>query len=271
MTLVVRDDLSKRTALSKSALSTYDMCQQQAFFDLYERRPLIMSERIAFGSCVDAAVEQIIVFLRSGQTVEMARVMAAVDEVIAREDVGVDRDEVERAAEQFVIQVASKYDFDFAFARTQASIDISLDDLGDGNGHPDVILRSNDVYDVKTAKRAKPEEPTLELGWYALLVETETGKPVETVGYWTWVRVARPYWQIVSFPVTDELRRWTRERAGAYVRARKANEVLNRKAETPRNFAFGGGPRFASLCADCQYAPANGGPCALAFREEIPA
>lgn len=264
--IVVRPDLSNRKGLSKSALTTFDLCQAQAWFQIHDPRPLIPNERIAFGSAVDAAVEQIVVFLRSGQTVQMARVMAAVDEVMARDDVGVERDEVERAAERFVSDVAGLHDW--AFARTQASIEVTLEGLGDGVGHPDIILRSNAVWDVKTAKRAKPEEASVELGWYALLVEQETDQPVPTVGYWTWVRVAKPYWQTISFPVTDELRRWTRERAGGYVRAKKADTIWNAKTATPINVSFPGGPKFPTLCSDCAYNPANGGPCALAWRGE---
>lgn len=268
--LVVREDLSRRTVLSKSILTTFDLCQQQAYFDIHERRPLIPHERITFGSAVDAAVEQIVMALRAGIPVPMRTVLAAAEEVMLRDDVGVDIDEVERAAERFLVEVAGKYDW--SFCRTQPSIEVTFDDLGDAGGHPDLILRPNLVRDVKTAKKSKPDEPTIELGWYALLVEQETMEPVPSVGYFTWVRTARPFWQILEFPVTDELRRWTRERAGGYVRARKADEVLNRKATVARNYSFPGGPRFSSLCDGCQYAPANGGPCLVAWRgEEIPA
>lgn len=261
--LVVRDDLSRRTTLSKSALTQFDMCQTASWFDLHERRPLIPNERITFGSAVDAAVEQIAVHLRSGQTVDMGRVMAAADEVIARDEVAVDPDEVERAAERFMVEVAPKRHWEYV--QTQADLSTEFDDLGPANGHPDLIFADNCVDDVKTAKRAKPEEPTLELGWYALLVEEVTAKPVPFVGYLTWVRVTRPYWQEVRFPVTDELRRWAREKAGAYVRARKADEYLNRKSPTPKNYSFPGSAKFPALCESCQYAPANGGPCQMAF------
>jgi CRISPR/Cas system-associated exonuclease Cas4 (RecB family) len=264
--LVVRDDLSRRNVLSKSALTEFDMCQASAWHSIHHRLPIIPNERMTFGSAVDAAVEQIVVMLRSGNPVELNRVMAAVDEVIAREDTGVDRDEVERAAEMFVPQVAVNYDW--AFCRTQPSIDITLPDLGDINTHPDLVLRGNVVRDVKTGKQAKPDEPTLELGFYGLCVEAETNEPVPTVGYFTWVRVARPYWQVREFAFTDELRRWTRERAGGYVRAKKADEVLNRKTPEPRNYSFPGGPKFPSLCDDCQYNPANGGPCVMARQAE---
>lgn len=268
--LVVRDDISKRTVLSKSALTAFDWCPTQSWFDLHERLPLIPSERLTFGSAVDAAVEQIVAAIRAGMTVPMPRVMAAVDEVLAREDTGVDRDEVERAAELFVVQVAGKYDF--AYARTQPAINVSFPDLGDVNTHPDIVLADNGVFDVKTAKKAKTPEPSLELGFYALCVEEETGKPVPKVGYWTFVRIGKPYWQVLEYEVTPELLRWTRERAGAFVRAKKADEVLNRNQSVAKNYSFTGGPKYLSKCLDCAYAPANGGPCQIAYRgEEVPA
>jgi hypothetical protein len=173
------------------------MCQQQSWYDLHERRPLIPNERMTFGSAVDAAVEQIVVMLRSGNPVEIARDGRG-RRGKSREDTGVDRDEVERAAEMFVPQVATNYDW--SFCRTQPSIDITCPTLGDINTHPDLVLRGNVVRDVKTGKQAKPDEPTLELGFYGAVVEARPNEPVPTVGYFTWVRVARPYWQIREFP-----------------------------------------------------------------------
>ena len=266
MTLVVREDLSQRTALSKSALTTFDLCQQQAWFDLHARKPLIVSERITFGSAVDAAVEQIATMLRDTGSVDMRKAMAAATEVVVRDDIEVDFDEIERAAERFVIEVAPRRDW--SGVACQPTIDVEFPDLGIGNGHPDLVYADNAVDDVKTGKQAKPDVPTVELGYYALLVEAWTQKPVPSVGYLTWVRTSRPGWQILNFPVTDELRRWTRERAGSYIRAKKADELLNRKAEIPRNFSFPGGPRFPSLCEGCQYNPANGGECVIAYRGE---
>jgi hypothetical protein len=85
---------------------------------------------------------------------------------------------------------------------------------------------------------------------------------VPEVGYWTWVRSSRPYWQQVSFPVTDELRRWTVEKAASYIRAKRADEVLNRDAAEPTNYTFTAGPMNRSLCGTCQYAPT----CAIAWK-----
>ena len=262
--LVVREDLTKRLALSKSALNDFEWCQTQAWFKRHYPLPIIPDEGLVFGSAVDAAVEQIVTFLRSDQPIQMERVMAAAEEVIARDEIAVDVDDVEKAAERFVVEVAGNYDW--SLCRTQASISLTLDDLGDVSGHPDLILSGNRVRDVKTSKKQKPDEVTIELGFYALLVEEETGEPVPDVGYFTWVRVKRPYWQRLEFPVTDELRRWTREWAGSYVRAVKADEYLNRKTPNPKNYSFGGGPKYRGKCATCPYAPANGGPCSMAWR-----
>jgi len=266
MTLVVREDLSQRTVLSKSALTTFDMCQSQAWFDIHERKPLIPSERITFGSAVDAAVEQIATLIRDTGSVDMNIVMAAAQECIDRDETEVNVDEVERAANRFVAEIAPRRDW--TGVACQPNIVTALSDLGEISTHPDIVYADNGIDDVKTAKRSKDDRPTLELGFYALAVEAFSGVPVPNVGYLTWVRVGKPYWQEVSFTVTDELRRWTRERAGAYIRAKKADEILNRKAEIPRNFSFPGGPAFSSLCDGCQYAPANGGECAIAYRGE---
>ena len=269
MTLVVREDLSQRTVLSKSALTTFDMCQQQAWFEIHDRKPLIPNERITFGSAVDAAVEQIATMLRDSAKVDMDQVMAAAQECVDRDATDVNLDEVEKAAERFVVEIAGRRNW--ATVACQPNIVVDLPDLGPISTHPDIVYGDNGIDDVKTAKRAKADEPTLELGFYAIAVEAFSGEPVPNVGYLTWVRVTRPYWQEVNFPVTDELRRWTRERAGSYIRAKKADELLNRKAEMPRNFSFPGGPAFRSLCGDCQYAPANGGECGIAYRGEATA
>lgn len=261
VTLVARPDLSARTALSKSALVGFDMCPTKAWFDIRQRAPIIPQEKITFGSAVDAGVEVVMTYLRMGATIEAERAYAAAAEVCQRDDVDVKFDEVERAIDSFVVQVAAT-GYDFAYARFQETVRVEdLAGLGEAEGHPDVLLKDGRVFDVKTAMRAKTAEPTLELGFYALLLEEAEGNPVPAVGYWTWVRTSRPYWQIVEFTVTDELRRWTVEKAASYVRAKRADEVLNRDAATPLNYSMTGGPMNRSLCGTCQYAPG----CAIAW------
>ena len=266
MTLVIRDDLSQRTVLSKSALTTFEWCQQQAWFDIHDRKPMIPNERASFGSAVDAAVEQVIKGIQAG-AVDLNVAMAAAEEVVGDNEVGVDLDEVEKAASRFVIEVAQHKDF--TDATTQPNVIVNLPDLGEISTHPDIVYADGSIDDVKTAKQSKQDQRTLELGFYGLAVEAFTGQPVPTVGYLTWTRTSKPHWQILSFLFTDEYKRWARERAGAYIRAKKADEVLNRNAELPRNFSFPGGPAFAGLCDGCQYNPANGGTCAMALQEEV--
>lgn len=267
MTLLVEcPDLSQRTALSKSALRTFDLCQTKSWFSVHDQRPFIPNEKVTFGSAVDAGVEVIVKFLASGQPIQLDRAYAAAAEIIERDQVELVFDQVEWAIEDFGISVAPKVDWHLAV--TQAHLSATLDGLGECDGHPDIILGDNSVWDVKTSGRAK-EVPSLELGFYALLAEeVDSTRKVPRVGYMNWVRAKRPFWQVVETPVTDELRRWAYEKSAAYVRARKADVALNAKAETPANFSMTGGPSFAGLCRDCPYNPSLGGPCLISLQGE---
>lgn len=261
--IVVREDLSNRTALSKSVLNAFDLCPTKVWFGTHDPRPFITSEKVVFGSAVDAGVEVIVKSLSSGQPVQMDRAFAAAAFIVEREGIELMFSDVERALEDFERDVAPK--FDWPLAVTQASITAEIEGLGECNGHPDIILGSGSVWDVKTSGKAK-ELPSVELGFYALLLEA-TGGVVPSVGYMNYVRLKRPYWQLIEQPVDNELRRWTYERAAAFVRARKADEVLNAKADRAINFSMGGGPKFAGLCNGCPYNPAVGGPCLIVTRE----
>lgn len=250
--LVVRDDLSRRTALSKSTLVAFDLCATKAWHDVHFRRPLVPAERITFGSAVDATVEAAIKYLRMEQPVDLPVCMAAAEEVIARDGTPVDILDVEGALDRWMVTVAPQYDFRFAGVQVRISGD--LDGIGPVDGHPDVVLADGRIFDVKTSARAKREEPTLELGFYALIGREMGGLTVPAVGYWTYVRVTKPYWQVIEFPVTPDLLRWTVAKAGAYIKARQADDMWNAGAETPDNAAMTGGPAWSGMCADCQYA-----------------
>lgn len=249
--LVVRPDLSVRTAVSKSALGEYDLCQTKAWHALYHRLPATPNERMTFGSAVDAAIEVAIKHLRSEQPIEYERCMAAAHEVIARDEVAVDSADVERALDRWIVDLAPRYDF--RLARTQHHIRGVLDDIGEVEGHPDVWLADGRIFDVKTASRAKADEMTTELAFYALLGREVEGIAVPSVGYWTWVRIGKPYWQVLEWTVTDEWLQWAVETAAAYVRAVRVDRMHNARSEHPNNWAFGGGPAFPTMCADCQY------------------
>lgn len=249
--LVVRDDLSRRRALSKSTLTGFDICPTKAWHDIHHRMPLIPDERLTFGSAVDAAVEAAVKYLRAEQQIDEAVCMAAAQEVITRDGVDVDILDVERALDGWVVSVAPNYDF--RLCRTQAHVSGEHEDLGEIDGHPDIVLADGRVFDVKTSKRAKAEDWTVELGFYAFLIAHVEGTPVPAVGYWTFVRVMRPYWQVLEWPVTDEMLRWTVEKAAAYIRAKRADAAMNAKAPTPTNWSMTGGPSFPAACQTCQY------------------
>lgn len=266
--LVNRPDLSQRTVLSKSAIASADWCQTRAWFDLHDRRPTIQTEKLVFGSVLDAAVEQLMSAARAGIPLSEAKPLLAAEEVLARSEVDVDLTEVATACGHFARDVMGGYDF--ALCGLQVTLHEDVAGIGEVEGHPDVRLADGSIFDVKSAKRRKFDTDaatSAELGLYALLSEAETGQPCPRVGYWTWVRTAKPAWQILESPVTDEMRRRTRAIASSYVRAKAADELLNRGAAVPLNFTFTGGPKFAALCADCAYSPAFGGPCQLAVQE----
>lgn len=262
--LVQREDLTTRTALSKSVLASFDMCPTKTWFGIHDPRPFVTNEKVEFGSALDAAVEVCVKYASSGQSVDLPRAWAAADEVVARNDVGVDIGEVRNAIGSFVAEVMPRYDWTRAV--TQSSITTDLEGLGTCNGHPDIILGDGRIFDLKTSARAK-DVPSVELGFYALLVES-TGREVPAVGYLNYVRLKSPVWYLPEVPVTDELRRWAYENAAAYVRAKKADERLNTKAVEPGNYSMTGGPKFDALCKDCPYNPALGGPCRIVRKED---
>ena len=298
---VVRPDLSRRMTLSKSALTKFQMCATKSFNAKWYPRPFAKNPRVTFGSCVDAGVEILIACARAGIEADFARAMAASWEIKERDQIDVDQDEVEQALRAFVADVMPR--FDWAYCRTQAHLHFPMFDWGEVDGHPDIIFHGQ-VWDVKTSVYPKKTAMTVELGMYALMVEEETGEPVTEVGYLTWVRAENKYWQgfgsdeigqralktgarkgqmvdtghhIPSTYVDDEFRRWTKEQVSAYVRANRADDLLNaRRIELnlePENYTFTSGPNNFSLCRTCEYNPHLGGACRLApaHMEEVDA
>ena len=293
--VVSRPDLSARRGLSKSALTSFAMCSQKAWQRKHYPRPFIPKPKMSFGSCLDAACEVLIKEARAGIDLDIERALAASVVVEERDGVEVDQAEIEVAVRAFVADVMPR--FDFALCRTQAHVHVTLPDWGEVDGHPDIVLASNAVWDVKSSVNPKQTALTVELGMYTLMVEEETGKPVPEAGYLTWVRDGHGggYWQgfgadavhmrelksgprkgqlvpeghgIPSTVPDDELRRWTRAMVSAYVRADRADDVLNRartkRGLPPENYSFPGGPVNASICLDCEFNPLFGGACQMA-------
>lgn len=165
-------------------------------------------------------------------------------------------------------QLAPLNEHDWAYCKTQPHIRVPVWDLGLADGHPDLILASNEVFDVKTAKRKRNTARTLELVLYAVMVEEETGRPVPEVGYLVWDRGARR-WQTITTFVTEAMRAWAYERTAAYVRAVRADAVLNRGRE-PQNWTFPGYVANSRFCDGCRFNPLYGAerPCRMAVTED---
>jgi hypothetical protein len=320
MTSTVREDLSQRTGLSKSALIDFDICQQRAWFSLHKPAEWIPNPDATFGQCVDHGVEVLIECARAGIPLDVPRALAAAATAQERDGVEVDQELVALAVNAFWDdeaqpaaplspcpqcgaelkerlkprgqdrptgwrcssaecgwttdadddpqchedrQRAPLNEHDWAYCRTQAHIHVPVWDLGEVDGHPDVILASNEVFDVKTAKRKRATARSLELILYAVMVEEETGKPVPEVGYLVWNR-SGGYWQTITSYVTDGMRSWAYERVAAYVRAKRADELLNRGRE-PQNWTFPGYAVNARFCEGCRFNPLYGAerPCRM--------
>jgi hypothetical protein len=278
--IAVREDLSQRQGLSKSAFVSFEWCQQASWFAKWERRPFVPSPATTFGSAVDAGVENIIGYLRSGQEPDLLHAMLAAEEGRARNGVEIDMAEVQVALEGFLNGEAGRKEpplatqFDWSYARLQAHVHVTVDGIGEIDGHPDIILPV-EVDDVKTSTRAKETARTVELGTYGLMVEEETGKSISRVGYLCYVRRLRtPGWQYISAEFNDEFREWTRARWGGFVRANNTDDLLNRKrAERglpPENYSFPGSAVNGKRCRTCEYSPALGGRCQMAVVEPLP-
>lgn len=251
---VVRPDLSERRVLSKSAVVGWDLCATKAGYERTQRLPLIPSEKISFGSALDAACEALIIGKREGWTVKRAGTAAldAIGFVIERDGIELPEEELHRALRGFSEEVIPR--FDWTGVETQPEIEADIAGLGPVQGHPDIVFPNGEPWDVKSS-RYKKDLPSVELGLYAILIEEARGIEVPQAGYLTWVRSGKGRWEIQPWAITSEARRWTWARVNQYALA----------AETG---AFYGAPKFPALCQTCQYAPANGGPCQIAWQEE---
>ena len=197
--------------------------------------PWLVTESMTFGSAIDAAVEIAVTALRAGMSIPLDRCMAAATEVALRDDNPVSLDEVERAAELFGVSVAPE--FDWSHAQTQQTVRVPIDGLGECEGHPDLLM-PDPILDVKTSTRPKSEADVYfgsELGFYALLRERDTGEPVQRVGYLTWVRLKKPYWQVLVVDVTDDLRAKAMTRARRQLHIRKLSDTVSEKGPTRRS------------------------------------
>lgn len=260
MSLETRDP---RRLLSKSFMQT--SCGEKAWLSIFQPLPWVPNEAMLFGSAVDAGCTVIMACKRAGIPVDMDRALEAANAVMFDAPIPIDALGVQAAIEAFDHTVP----FDFTLAKlgtaagtgTAFTIRLELPGVGAVEAHPDMVLRDHSIYDIKTSKRAKPadaaEKSTSELGFYAVCYEALTGERVPEVGYLTWCRTSKPTWQLVTAPVTDEMREASLEEARTWAGA-------IRLASPERNFTFPFGPKYG--CQSCQYHPSLGGPCRKAER-----
>lgn len=253
MTLVVREDLTQRTALSKSELMTAHYCAIQSHFQRTMRRPWPVSPDMTFGSALDAAVEQVLTAARADIPISEARALQAAAEISERDECLVDLDEITNAIDQFIVTVLPTEDWHYC--GLQLSLTAEIEGIGPVNGHPDIRLADGSILDVKAGKTAKRADDVLfrpELPLYAALQEAATGDRPPRVGYLTWVRrKAKPEWQTLIVPVTDDLIAEGLTEARRQVHQRRMSDLVSAKGYDPGEWFSG--PKFAGKCSDCAY------------------
>lgn len=283
MTAVIREDLSKRDPrerISKSFVSSADICGQKAWLSIHHPMPWTPPEKVTFGSAVDAGVEVIVKALAQGETVHEETIDFAWEVGLRRVETEENTPEpnaVREAIRSFAAW-SVVHEVVWPGSVTQPHLRLELPGIGEVDAHPDILLpqgfedpRVGTIVDIKTAARPKPANAAAtsytELGLYALLVlASGAGERPMSVAYWTYVRTQKPYWQEVVAPVTDHLLTVARNRVAAVARAIEADAILNDGVSEPRNSVFVNGPRYG--CGDCVYHPAAGGPCDIAEQAE---
>lgn len=280
MTAVVREDLSKRDPrerISKSFVSSADICGQKAWLSIHHPMPWTPPEKVTFGSAVDAGVEVIVKELAKGERPDVDAATKAAMQRVETEENAPDVIEVNGALIRFA-DWSVVHEVVWPGTVTQPHLRLELPGIGEVDAHPDLLLpqgfedpRVGTIVDIKTAARPKPANAAAtsytELGLYALLVlASGAGERPMSVAYWTYVRTQKPYWQEVVAPVTDHLLTVARNRVAAVARAIEADAILNDGVSEPRNSVFVNPPKYG--CDDCQFHPAAGGPCDIAEQAE---
>jgi hypothetical protein len=307
VSIVERPDLSQRKGLSKSLITDAEQCEQRWWLQKWHPVPWRGNPDTEFGRCLDAGIQLIVEYARAGTPLDIDRAKAAAEEMESPVDgeLTVDQDEVGVGLELFVTDVLPH--FDWAYCQTQAHINVPMFNWGKGDGHPDLILSSGAVWDVKSGRKARSAK-TLELAYYAFQMEASTGEMVPEVGYLMFVRAKEPYWQgfgrdelhqrelksgpnkgqlvtaghpIPNYYPDKDFLDWAYNRISAMIRADKADTMINRVAREnyirqhgndvgwqPENDCFPGGPRNGGLCRGCRFNPLYGGTCVMAVSEE---
>lgn len=256
MTLVVREDLTLRTALSKSEVISRHFCGVFGYYSRTMPRPWTPVPDMVFGSALDAAIEQLLKAERDGKPWAEARCIEAASEVAERDGIEVDLDEIRDAVGGFAKDILPLFDWTACALQPSLSAEIEGRPV---NGHPDIILADTTILDVKASNSksgktvediwAKPEMPI-----YTALHEAVTGFLPKRLGYLVWRRaLATPKWQ-VPVPILDadaDLAAEGRMELGRQANLRRQYAALHNADVDPARYLEG--PKFASKCLDCAY------------------
>lgn len=250
--LVTRPDLTTRTALSKSEISTGEWCGIQGFYARTQPRKWNVTPEMTFGSAIDACVELAVKALRAGQAIPHEIFQRVGAEIAVKDDNPVDLDELTKAMRQFENAVAPM--FDWSNALLQHTISVEIDGLGACEGHPDIIC-DDLILDVKAKDKSVNENAirfSSELPFYAVIRMRETGDPITRIGYLVWVRTQSPKWQAVTVDVTDDVLAEGMARARRQVNLRRLIDTVASRGADPAEFFKG--PAFDSKCLTCAWA-----------------
>lgn len=217
----------KRVGISKSLITSSALCGRKGWFSENVRMPdgsripIVAPERMLFGSALDEAVLYVAHSVREGQRWTLGDAVAVGMAAVLGKPHDPDIDlvtfevQLRNAIEIFQIDVLNdlgdggKPLLDFRGALFQGVNGESLR-IGDGAealiGTPDFILSGEYresgrplILDLKASSRAKSQKDlrSAELSFYAWLYMAQFGGEVPDVGYLTYVRSARPRFQIL--------------------------------------------------------------------------
>lgn len=264
----------KRVGISKSLITSTALCGRKGWYSEHVRMPdgarvpIIAPERMLFGSALDEAILYVAYSIREGQRWTLGDAVALGMQAILGKphDPEIDMITFERqlrnAIEIFQLDVLNdlgdggKPLLDFRGALFQGINGESLK-IGEGAealiGTPDFILsgeyRENGkplVLDLKASARSKSPKDlrSAELAFYAWLWIAHTKGEIPDVGYLTYVRAARPRFQILTGSVDRSMLLLAEEHV-------KATRAIVRASEV-RNLPF-----RTDFCGSCEWRKPN--------------
>lgn len=264
----------KRVGISKSLVTSTALCSRKGWYSEHVRMPdgsrvpLIAPERMLFGSALDEAILYVAYSIREGQRWTLGDAVAVGMQAVLGKPHDPEIDlvtfevQLRNAIEVFQLDVLNdlgdggKPILDFRGALFQGLNGESLK-IGEGEdaliGTPDFILAAEHresgrplILDLKASSRAKSPKDlrSAELAFYAWLWMAHTRGELPDVGYLTYVRSARPRFQILTGKVDNAMLLLAEE----YVRATRT--IVRAKDVTNLPFRI-------DFCGSCEWRKPN--------------